>query len=98
MNFSSRSSPEKRVGTDTFTRARTAFYVADIPYSRICPYRPPHGPATAGTTPMPLQTHEWAPQSEQDVISHPTDLLLVAHGRGRRRHCAQLRPLRSRRG
>ena len=52
----------------------------------------PQGPATKGTTSMPLQPTGWAPRAEQNVLPHPTDLLLVAHGRGRRRYGSELCP------
>ena len=47
---------------------------------------------------MPLQSTGSAPRAEQDVLTHPTDLLLAAHGSGRSRDGPQLCPLRSQSG
>ena len=47
---------------------------------------------------MPLQSTGWAPRAEQDVLPHPTDLLLAALGSGRGRDGSHLCPLRSQSG
>ena len=47
---------------------------------------------------MPLQSTGWVPRAEQDVLPHPTDLLLAALGPGRGGNGSQLCPLRSQSG